>query len=172
MPVVSPKDRPFAPIHSRRLQVSTTLLGLTYPSIGQPKAVGASGSIYLREALESLGGFDNVMFGEDGRICVNARQSGYRIAYASNTFNYHDFTDNFRVWRGKCMKGGAGGANKYYPILLTVSPFLGMAFMMQGIFFTREWKTAIGLPFYYPLKWFYMCWGTFKERVPKIANPT
>ena len=73
---------------------------------GQPRAVGASGAIFLREALERVGGFDDVMFGEDGRFCVKARQMGYRIAYTSNTFNYHDFPSNFIIWRKKCMKGG------------------------------------------------------------------
>jgi len=131
----------------------------------EPRTVPCVGTIYLRKMFEDTGGFDDVMFGEDSRVCFKASKKGYKIAYALDTFNYHDFTTDFRQWKRQCMKGGAGGANKLYPISLMLSPVRGIIFMVQGLVFTNERKTSLYLPVYYPLKWIFICWGTFKENI-------
>jgi|GEM_PF-2034043 len=134
---------------------------------GEPRSVTCGGTIYLRKVFSDTGGFDNMMFSEDSRLCFKARKRGYKIVYALDTFNYHDFTTDFRQWKRQCMKGGAGGANKLYPISLILSPVRGIIFMVQGLVFTNERKTSLYLPVYYPLKWIFICWGTFKENILK-----
>jgi glycosyltransferase involved in cell wall biosynthesis len=134
---------------------------------GEPRSVPCGGTIYLRKVFLDAGGFDDVMFGEDSRLCLKARKKGYKIAYALDIHNYHDFTTDFKQWKRQCMKGGAGGANKLYLISLILSPFRGIIFMIQGLVFTNERKTSLYLPVYYPMKWIFICWGTFKERVLK-----
>ena len=134
---------------------------------GGINTVPCGGTIYLRKAIEDAGGFDDVRFGEDSSICIKAKGKGYDIVYPLDVFNYHDFTPKFKQWSLQCMKGGSESAHKSYLIALVISPIRGIFFMVQGLIFTDERKTSLYLPFYYPLKWIFICWGTIKEKLGK-----
>jgi len=79
---------------------------------GEVDACGGD-ALFRREALESLGGFDELLIaGEEPELCLRMRLSGWKIFRIDADMTRHDANiTRLKQWWRRCVRGGYGAAD-------------------------------------------------------------
>jgi len=117
--------------------LANPLINASSPTFSQNKTekyvnyVPASNAIFLKEAIEKVGGFSpDLRFCEDVDLCYKIRKAGYKILFSPNVAVEHNWkVSSFRSLLNYMVKYGAGRAisirkKPYLFSILTIIPSL------------------------------------------------
>lgn len=112
--------------------------GKLFPESRPVESISTCNALYLKSALNSVGGFSDKQkdIGEDWELNYRLKQRGYKLYVVPNSFVWHNFRNTFRKFFSNMFRYGLGRAIiiRRYPKTFKLVYLLPLFFLFNMLF--------------------------------------